>query len=80
MPVPLDQFVRHLEESGILAGDTLRDFVPPQAAPRDAEELARELVRKKKLTKFQAEEVYRGNGNPAAEFWREVDAQQAGKR
>ncbi|HEY3969633.1 MAG TPA: SUMF1/EgtB/PvdO family nonheme iron enzyme [Planctomycetaceae bacterium] len=62
MPVPLDQFVKHLEDSGILTGDTLQDFVPPKAAPKDAEELARELVRKKKLTKFQAEEVYRGKG------------------
>jgi serine/threonine-protein kinase len=62
MPVPLEQFVKHLEDSGILAGDTLRDFVPPKAAPKDSEELARELVRKKKLTKFQAAELYRGQG------------------
>lgn len=60
MPVPLEQFVKQLEDSGILAGDTLKDFIPPKASPKDAEELARELVRKKKLTKFQAEEVYRG--------------------
>ena len=57
MPVPLEQFVKHLEDSGILAGDTLKDFLPPKASPKDAEELARELVRQKKLTKFQAEEV-----------------------
>ena len=62
MPVPLEQFVKHLEDSGILADDTLKDFIPPKASPKDAEELARELIRKKKLTKFQAEEVYRGNG------------------
>lgn len=62
MPVPLEQFVKHLEDSGILAGDTLKEFVPPLAAPKDAEELARELVRKKKLTKFQAEQVYHGKG------------------
>jgi len=62
MPVPLEQFVKHLEDSGILAGDTLNDFLPPKSEPKDAEELARELVRKKKLTKFQAEEVYRGKG------------------
>ncbi len=62
MPVPLEQFVKQLENSGILAGDTLKDFVPPVAAPKDAEELAKELVRKKKLTKYQAEEVYRGKG------------------
>jgi len=62
MPIPLEQFVRHLEESGILAGDTLQDFIPPKAAPQDAQELAAELVRQKKLTKFQAEEVGRGHG------------------
>src|SRR4029077_16594721 len=61
-PVPLEQFVKQLEESGILAGDTLKDFIPPKAAPKDAEELARELVRRKKLTRFQAEEVWRGKG------------------
>ena len=63
MPVPLEQFVKHLEESGILAADTLKDFIPPKSEPKNAEELARELVRRKKLTKFQAEEVYRGKGN-----------------
>ena len=62
MPVPLAQFVKRLEESGILAGNTLKNFVPPKADPKDGDELARELVRKKKLTKFQAEEVYRGKG------------------
>jgi len=61
MALPLEQFVKHLEDSGIL-GDTLKDFVPPNGSPKDAEDLARELVRKKKLTKFQAEEVYRGKG------------------
>src|SRR5262245_23283075 len=62
MPVPLDQFVRQLQETGILASETLREFVPPNGNPKDAEDLARELVRKKMLTKFQAEEVYRGKG------------------
>jgi len=60
MAVTLEQFVKQLEESGILAGDTLKDFVPPKASPKDVEGLARELIRRKKLTKFQAEEVYRG--------------------
>ena len=62
MSIPLEQFVQHLEDSGILASETIKDFVPPKASPKDAEELARELVRKKKLTKFQAEEVFRGKG------------------
>lgn len=62
MAVALEQFVAQLEDSGILSGDTLKDFLPPKGEPKDAEDLARELVRKKKLTKFQAEEVYRGKG------------------
>jgi serine/threonine protein kinase len=62
MPVPLEQFVKHLEDSGILVGDTLQDFIPPKASPKDAEDLARELVRQKKLTKFQAEQVWHGKG------------------
>lgn len=62
MAVPLEQFVRQLEDSGILAGDTLKSFLPPNKAPSDGAELARELVRQKKLSRFQAEEIYRGNG------------------
>jgi serine/threonine protein kinase len=62
MPVALEIFVKQLEDSGILDGDTLKDFIPPKATPKDGEQLARELVRLKKLTKFQAEEVWRGNG------------------
>lgn len=62
MAVPLEQFIKHLEDSGILAGDTLQDFLPPHGKPKDAEELAKELIRKKKLSKFQAEQVYQGKG------------------
>src|SRR5579864_5859638 len=62
MAVPLEQFVKHLEDSGILAGDTLQDFIPPKASPKNAEELLRELLRQKKLTKFQAEQVWHGKG------------------
>src|SRR5262249_18889714 len=62
MAIPLDQFVKHLEDSGILAGDTLKEFIPPKASPKDAEELLRELFRQRKLTKFQAEQVWQGKG------------------
>ncbi|MDB5341044.1 MAG: hypothetical protein JWN70_6663 [Planctomycetaceae bacterium] len=62
MAVPFEKFVQQLEDSGILSGDTIQDFIPPKAFPTDAEELAGELVRQKKLTKFQAEEVSNGNG------------------
>jgi serine/threonine protein kinase len=63
MAVTLEQFVEQLQESGILAGDTLREFLPPSdAAPSNAEDLARELVRRRKLTKFQATQVWQGKG------------------
>jgi len=62
MPAPLEQFVKHLEDSGVLAGETLKDFIPPKAAPKDAQELVRELLRQKKLTRFQAEELWKGKG------------------
>src|SRR5436190_22469113 len=62
MAVPLEKFVQQLEDSGIVSGDTLKNFLPPKASPKNAEELALELVRHKKLTKFQAEEVSKGKG------------------
>jgi len=62
MAVVLDQFVKQLEDSGIVADQTLKDFLPPKREPKDAEELIGELVRQKKLTKFQADEVAKGNG------------------
>ena len=62
MAVALDQFVKQLEDSGIVADQTLKDFLPPISEPKNAEELIGELVRQKKLTKFQADEVAKGNG------------------
>ncbi|MBS0207297.1 MAG: protein kinase [Planctomycetes bacterium] len=62
MAVPLDKFVQQIEDSGIILPDTLKDFIPPKASPKDAEELAKELIRQKKLTKFQAEEISKGKG------------------
>ena len=62
MALPLEKFVKQLEDSGILAGDTIKEFIPPKASPKDAVELARELVRQKKLTRFQVEEVSKGKG------------------
>ncbi len=58
----LEQFVKQLADSSVLAGDTLKDFLPPNSSPKNVEELARELIRQNKLTKFQVEEIERGNG------------------
>jgi serine/threonine protein kinase len=62
MSVPVEEFVRQLEESGILASDTIHDLVPARNPPRDAEELAATLVAKKKLTRYQAERIIQGKG------------------
>jgi len=62
MAVPLEKFVQQLEETGIISGETLKGFIPPQGSPKDAEDLARQLVKQKQLTRYQAEEVYRGKG------------------
>lgn len=86
MPVPLEKFVQQLEDSGILAGETIRDLLPPNCQPKDAEELALELIRQKKLTKFQAERIYRGKGHvrnnqplySPAVFWKKYDAGEFG--
>ncbi len=60
MPVGLDQFVKNLTDSGVLSAGKLEHFLPPMAAPKSAEELAKELVRQKQLTKYQAAEIYQG--------------------
>ncbi len=67
MPVALEQFVRHLTESGLLTADEvaqIRGQLPPDKQDAgNADEFARELVRQKKLTKFQAEQIYAGKGS-----------------
>ena len=62
MAVPLEKFVQQLQASGVLAGDALQPFLPPHASPASAEELALELIRHEKLTKFQASQISRGEG------------------
>ena len=60
MPVALEQFVKQLEDSGVISSGKLASYLPPKAHPKDAQELARELVKQKQLTKFQAQEIYQG--------------------
>src|SRR5579872_6536032 len=62
MPIPLEQLIKHIEESGVLPVDTLKDFIPPKASPKDGQELLRELINQRKLTKFQAEQFWQGKG------------------
>ncbi len=60
MAVALEQFVKYLTDSGVIAPGKLENFIPPKASPKDAQELARQLVQSKHLTKFQAQEIYAG--------------------
>src|SRR5262249_36170980 len=60
MAVTLEQFVKQLADSGIIAPGELKKFVPPDAHPRTAEELAGQLVKQKQLTKFQAAQIAAG--------------------
>ena len=60
MPIALDHFVKQLEDSGVVAPGKLREFLPPQGKPKDAAELARDLIRNNHLTKYQAEQIVRG--------------------
>lgn len=63
MAIPtLAQFIEHLTASGVIASDALQEFIPPRVVPQDAAELARELVRQNKLTKFQADVLWKGQG------------------
>ncbi|AMV19052.1 protein kinase domain-containing protein [Planctomyces sp. SH-PL14] len=62
MPLSIERFVELLAGSGVLPQETIQEFLPPHRNPQDAEELARELVRQKRLTKFQVEEIARGKG------------------
>ncbi|MGD0040205.1 MAG: serine/threonine-protein kinase, partial [Isosphaeraceae bacterium] len=45
---------------GVISSRKLAKYLPPKGHPKDAQELARELVRQKHLTKFQAQEIYQG--------------------
>jgi serine/threonine protein kinase/Leucine-rich repeat (LRR) protein len=62
MAISLEKFIQQLQESGVVAPDTLQEFLPPRGFPASAEELARKLVRHEKVTKFQVEEICRGKG------------------
>jgi len=64
MPVPLEQFVQQLSESGVMSADDVRSFrdgLPAdKRAAGDVQEFARELVRQKKLASYQATAIYQG--------------------
>lgn len=62
MPLSLEQFTHALSDSGILSPDEVRvvlGTLPPDKR-KDVEVIAKELVKAKKLTRFQAAAVYNG--------------------
>ncbi len=65
MALSTDQFRDHLTASGLLTAEdvsALLASLPEDKLPKDGEQLARELVKQKKLTKYQAEQIYAGKG------------------
>ncbi len=61
----VDQFVRQLDDSTLMSADdvaALIDSLPAEKKPQDGEQLAKELVRQKKLTAYQAQQIYAGKG------------------
>lgn len=67
MPLTIEQFTQRLDSSGLMAADELREWlekVPTAKRPSDGEQLARELVKRKRLTAYQALEIYMGKGQP----------------
>ena len=63
MSVSLERFVQNLTESGLMSAadiSSFQDSLPTERRPKDAETLARELVRSNKLTKYQVQMVYQG--------------------
>lgn len=63
MPLSVDQFTQRLTSSGIMSDDELRDWIaaiPIEKRPSDGEQLARELVKQKRLTAWQAQAIYSG--------------------
>ncbi|MFN0053913.1 MAG: protein kinase domain-containing protein [Planctomycetales bacterium] len=65
MAIDVSEFTRRLLESGLLTEAELQAFVaglPAGHQPADGEALARELVRYRKLTPFQAQQIDPGKG------------------
>ena len=60
MALDLETVVKQLTDSGIIAAETLKDFIPPKADPKTSEALVQALVKNEKLTNFQGQQVKGG--------------------
>lgn len=67
MPLTVKQFSQQLMLSGVMSDEQLHEFLVTlpagSLAHSDSEQFARELVKHKKLTKFQAEQISAGKGD-----------------
>ncbi len=59
----LERFGRLLLRSGLMSAEELASFQAELGGSPNAEDLARALVRARKLTKYQAQEVWQGHGD-----------------
>lgn len=66
MPVSPERFLRHLVDSGLMSPDEVQELqasLPPNLLREDdSQNVARELIARKKLTPYQAGAVYQGKG------------------
>ena len=63
MPTTVDKFVENLTNSGLMSAADIEAFLkdlPDRKKPADGQALAKELIRSKKLTQYQATAVYQG--------------------
>ncbi len=63
MAVSVNKFLKTLADTGILSADDLTRLdakIPSEGRDKDAQDLARELIKQNKLTLYQARAVYQG--------------------
>lgn len=56
----IDEFTKAIADSGLMSGEEVEEFQQRSSA-KDAQELARLLIREKKLTTYQAQQICEGN-------------------
>jgi len=62
MPVALETFLSQLSSSGIVPEEKLKVVVSKKASFADCEALARDMIKSRLLTKYQAEQILGGRG------------------
>ena len=61
MSITFEEFVRSITDSGLMDSEEIKSFLgtlPMEHRPRTAEDLAKEMYQRGKLTKFQAHAIY----------------------